>query len=173
MVRFRVRSDDGADIEFESADTIVSRWFCTDILKGKTYPWLPFVPDVQVILDVGANCGAASVYFAHRCPEARIHAFEPGSEQRAILDRNTADHPNVSVHPFGLFSEDRETVLYRGRDDTGQSSVFRSVWTVDEGEPIAVRSAGGWVAEQGLDRLDVVKIDVEGCEVDVLTSLAP
>ena len=31
---------------------------------------------------------------------------------------------------------------------------------------------GGWVAEQGLDRIDVLKVDVEGCEVDVLESLA-
>ena len=133
-VRFTIRSDDGADVDFECADNWSSRWTSNDILTGRTYPWLPFVPDVRVILDAGANCGAATVYFAHRCPEARIHAFEPGSEQRAILDRNTADHPNVSVHPFGLYSEDRDRGALRGLGATpGSRRCSRNEQTVDDG----------------------------------------
>lgn len=171
-MRFTTRCDDGAEIEFECADTVVSRRVSEDILRGQTYPWLPFIGDVEVVLDAGANCGAASIYFAHHCPDARIHAFEPGFEQRAILDRNTADYPNVSVHPFGLFSEDRAALLYRGRGDTGHSSVFPSDRNVEVGDEVALRSAGAWVAEQGIGRIDLLKVDVEGCEVEVLSSLA-
>lgn len=172
-MRFTVECDTGRAVEFECADTMISRWVCADILEGKTYPWLPFVGDVRLILDIGANCGAASAYFAMHAPNARIHAFEPGSVQRAILDRNAAGYPNVSVHPFGLFSSDERAVLYPGASDTGMSSVFPAEHRLDAGEAIALRAAGGWVAEEGIDAVDIVKLDVEGCEVDVLRSLVP
>lgn len=172
-MRFTVASNDGMEVDFECADTLVSRWVCNEILAGKTYPWVTFVPDVEVILDVGANCGAASVYFARHCPDARIHAFEPGSEQRAILDRNAADYPNVSVHPFGLYSVDQTVALYKGDGDSGFSSVFRGAYNLEESEQVGLRSAAGWAAEAGLNRIDVLKLDVEGCEVEVLRSLQP
>ena len=50
---------EGAEpLRFECADNPVSRRVCEDILRGRTYPFLPFVDDVQVVFDVGANCGA-------------------------------------------------------------------------------------------------------------------
>ena len=44
--------EDGAVVEFECADTWVSRWVCQTILEDKTYPHLPFIDDVQVVFDV-------------------------------------------------------------------------------------------------------------------------
>jgi len=171
-MRFAVESADGVSVDFECADNLVSRWVCGEILIGKTYPWLPFVPDVRVLLDVGANCGAASVYFANHYPDAEIHAFEPGSEQRAILDRNTAAYPNVSVHPFGLHAADRRVPLYKGSYDTITASVFRREdVNVDDSEVVGLRAVCAWAAEAGVDRIDVMKLDVEGCELEVLQSL--
>jgi len=86
-MKFTVDADLDTAFEFECADTIVSRWLCGQILEGKTYPYLDFVDDVQVVFDVGANCGATSVHLARHYPDAEIHAFEPGSEARAILER--------------------------------------------------------------------------------------
>jgi len=172
-MRFTVTSDDGTDVEFECADNFVSRWVCGDILAGSTYPWLPFIGTVDVILDGGANCGAASAYFARHCPGATIHAFEPASAARAILDRNAADYPNISVHPFGLHSRDQTVALHKGTADSSLSSVFPSERNDLESEPVGLRSAGGWAAEQGIERIDVMKLDVEGCEIEVLHSLEP
>ena len=95
---------------------------CNEILGGQDLSVLPFVDDVQVVFDVGANCGAATVYFARHYPDAEIHSFEPGSEPRAFLERNAADYANAHVHPIGL-SADRVVPLTRaGRD---RSSVVR------------------------------------------------
>lgn len=171
-MRFTVTGDDGEDIEFECAKTIASKWVSTEILLGNTYPYLPFVDDVQVVADVGANCGAATVYFARHYPDATVHSFEPGSEPRAILDRNVASYPNVQVHPFGLHSVDDVVPLYKGDGDTILGSIFRRDINLDESEPVELRAAGSWAAEHGIERVDVLKVDVEGCEVDVLESLA-
>src|SRR5262249_3109434 len=59
---FEIEVDDGGTVPFACAGDLLSRWVHGDILGGKTYPHLPFVSDVQVVFDVGANCGAASVY---------------------------------------------------------------------------------------------------------------
>jgi FkbM family methyltransferase len=171
-MRFTVPVDTGEPIDFECADTFVSRWICTEILTGNTYPRLAFVDDVRTILDVGANCGATTVYFAHKYPEARIHSFEPGSSPRAILERNVARLPNVDVHPIGLYSSDAEMPLYFGDGDSIVASVFRRDANLDASELVQVRDAGSWAAEHGIDRIDILKVDVEGAEVAVIQSLA-
>jgi FkbM family methyltransferase len=171
-MRFTVRSDDGEPIEFECPDTFASRWTCGPILEGRTYPLLPFVEDVRVVFDVGANCGAASVHFARHHPHAAVHAFEPGREARSYLERNIASLPNVHVHAIGLYSSDREARLYRGDGDLGQASVIRRHVNLDESEPVELRTGAGWAAEHGIERIDVLKVDVEGCEVEVLEGLA-
>ena len=170
-MRFTVTVDDGAPIDFECGDTLTSRWVCGEILEGKTYPYLPFLDDVTMIVDAGANCGATTAYFARHYPHATIHSFEPGSEARAILERNTAAEPNVEVHPFGLHSRDQTVPLYRRALDTGFSSVF-SRSAIDESEVVELKAAGPWMLANGIDRIDVLKVDVEGCEVEVLQSLS-
>jgi FkbM family methyltransferase len=157
-VRFTVTGDDGEDIEFECSNTISSRWVSKAILAGHTYPCLPFVDDVQVVADVGANCGAASVYFARHYPDATVHSFEPGSEPRAILERNAAPYPNVRVHPIGLHRVDDVLPLYKGRGgDTILGSIFRRDINADESEPVQLRAAGDWAAEHGIERIDVLE----------------
>jgi FkbM family methyltransferase len=170
-MRFTVRSDDGQPIEFECPDSIASRWTNVPILEGRTYPFLPFVDDVRIVFDVGANCGAASVHFARHHPAATIHAFEPGREARSYLERNVAALPNVHVHPIGLYTEDRQARLYRGDEDLGKASVIRRDVNLDESEPVELRAGGAWAAEQGIQRIDILKVDVEGCEVEVLEGL--
>lgn len=172
-MHFTVEDDTGAAVAFECADSLESRMTCGAILEGRTYPHVPFASDVRVILDVGANCGAASVHLARRHPDAVVHAFEPGREARAYLERNVAHLPNVVVHPFGLHSSDQEATLHLHPTDLGQSSVVPSAVDSGRTEPVLLRSAAGWLAEAGIDRVDIVKVDVEGVEVDVLESLAP
>jgi FkbM family methyltransferase len=171
-MRFTVQSDDGEVIEFECPDSIASRWTNAAILEGRTYPDLPFVDDVRVILDVGANCGAASVHFARHHPAATVHAFEPGREARSYLERNVTSFPNVCVHPIGLYSDDRQARLYRGDDDLGLASVIRREVNLDEYEPVELYAGGAWAARHGIERIDILKIDVEGSEVEVLEGLA-
>jgi FkbM family methyltransferase len=166
-----VTTDDGEDVEFESADTLASRWTCTDIVRGRTYPHLAFVDDVQVVFDVGANCGAASVHFARHYPAAAIHAFEPGSQARGYLERNVADLRNVEVHPFGLHAVDQQLPLFINDDDIGQGSVVHHTEGTPADEMVVLRAAGPWADVEGITRIDVLKIDVEGCEVDVVESL--
>ena len=158
--------------EFECENSIASAWVSRDILENKTYPMLPFVDDVRVVVDAGGNCGAFAVHAARHHPGATVHTVEPGSPQRAILERNAASYDNIVVHALALDDADGELPLYYGADDSGMTSLTPSEWTSDESEIVTVRDAAAWAAELGLDRIDILKIDIEGREPAVLQRLA-
>lgn len=167
-----ILASEGGPLSLECEDTFVSAWVAKSILVGTTYPHLPFLDDVRVVFDVGANCGAAAVHFARHHPSATVHAFEPAAAVRAILERNAAAWPNVVVHPFGLFDRDTHAALYHGAESIMASVHHRSV-NADESEDVQLRDAGPWAASEGIERVDVLKVDVEGCEAEVLRSLQP
>jgi FkbM family methyltransferase len=171
-VKFTVTSDDGEPVEFECADTFVSRWVCGAILEGDTYPVLPIVDGVEIVCDVGANCGAASVYFARHYPDAVVHAFEPASEPLAYLLRNAASYTNIRVHTFGLHSHDHAAELFKGDGDSILGSIVRRDVNLDESEPVTLRDAGAWATQHQIAHIDILKVDVELCELDVLDGFA-
>lgn len=162
----------GEAYEFDPAPGVVSVGVSEAILTGHTYPVLPFVGDVEVVVDAGANSGAASVYFAQRYPGATVHAVEPASVPLDHLRRNVRGLPNVVVHPVGLHSRDQQVPLFHGEHDTGVGSIVEGSWHDGTSETITVRAAGAWAAEIGIERIDVLKVDVEMCEFEVLSSLA-
>lgn len=163
---------DGAEVTIETESSFSSSWVAREVLAGETYPHLPFVDDVAVVVDAGANVGATSVYFSHLYPDAVIHSVEPASGPRELLERNTADR-RVVVHPIGLGTDDGVADLYQGAEGASiMGSLFRRPWNRDESEEVDVRSTRAWADEIGLERIDVLKVDVEGSEVDVLRGLA-
>jgi FkbM family methyltransferase len=170
-MKFTSTFDDGAPVEFECEDNIVSRWVCDSILRGETYPNLPFLDDVRVVVDVGANCGATTVYLAHHHPDAVIHCFEPARLPRTHLEHNVGDMAQVHVHAFGLHNRDDHVDLHVGIG-SGMSSVVHRPDTESQIERIQVRSAERWSREQGIDAIDILKVDVEGLEPQVLGSLS-
>ena len=82
---------------------------------------------MQVVLDVGANCGATTVHLARHYPDAQVHSFEPGSAARFYLERNAARFANVHVHPIGLYSSDCQLPLYFGDGDRVQMLLMRDL----------------------------------------------
>src|SRR5437868_4978064 len=55
----------------------------------------PFRP--EVIIDLGANVGYASVLFANRFPQAKIIAVEPEDDNFIIAQKNVQSYKNISV----------------------------------------------------------------------------
>jgi FkbM family methyltransferase len=161
----------GGELQFRLFNNEVCIRISEEILAGRTYPEVPFVNDVQTILDIGANIGAASVFFAAAYPGASVYALEPGTQPFSLLKQNTRALPNVHSFPFGLFSSDTTLPLYEGRNDAVESSICPTGRTNNDCAMISLRSAPEFLAEQGIGLVDVLKIDTEGCEVPILRSL--
>jgi hypothetical protein len=62
--------------------------------------------------------------------------------------------------------------LYLGDGDLGMASVLPRSVNLAESELVQLCAGGSWTQAHAIDRIDVLKVDVEGVEVDVLMSLA-
>lgn len=160
------------------------RFLCTDrtawntslaLLKGEGYPVdkiAPFMGDEpKTILDIGANMGAFSVLASIRWPGSRILAFEPGNNAFSCMNHNLDGIPGAQAFHFGLGKGDHRFTLHPGLYGTVGDSVGQSSAIAGGGDSIEVRDAGRVMAEQNVDRADILKLDSEGCEVPILLSM--
>lgn len=161
----------GRQLEFRCHNNDLSRCICTHILNGTSYPILPIEEEVRVIADIGANVGAASLYFKSVYPSATIHAFEPASETFSLLQYNAGQVNDIHIYNYGLSDKNDSVKLYRGTIDSVTNSVFVGQKT-GESEIIQLCAAAEIFSKLGLVAVDILKIDTEGCEVPILTSLA-
>ena len=142
------------------------------ILKGEIYPnlrRLGFKP--TRIIDIGANLGATAILFHSQYPEAAIDCFEPNSSNFEWLKANLSSLPKVTLHPFGLFNEDKETTLFHGRNQALQGSIFSSAEVTTEGESIQLKDAREALTDC-IETDTLIKIDTEGCELPILERLS-
>lgn len=126
-----------------------------------------------VVFDVGANVGDWSAGVLRVCPGATIHAFEPSAAHLARLRGRLADGGSVRVNGFALGAAAGEATLYKDQEITGLASMTRRDLghlgvEMDESETIRVETLDAYAAREGIARIDYLKIDVEGHELDVL-----
>lgn len=128
---------------------------------------------VRTVLDIGANVGISALYFSRAFPNAQIHAFEPEPQNCRLLSANAAGNGRIVVHPFALGSEDGELKLFYSDDNSnlGGFSSYDTGIDAKRSVSVPVRHAGRALAALGIGRADVIKIDTEGAEWDILTSL--
>ncbi|MDZ4252759.1 MAG: FkbM family methyltransferase [Sulfuritalea sp.] len=151
------------------------------LLKGeKSEYWharLPSSDQVKVVLDIGANIGAATTFFAALYPSAHIHAFEPVPDNFQMLERNAELRGGgIHCHLLALSDKDGELKMIHspGLNNHGGWSFYQRGATGEEEQiSVPVRKSGEFIHELGLDRIDVIKIDTEGAEKEILHGLTP
>ncbi|UFQ20404.1 FkbM family methyltransferase [Streptomyces huasconensis] len=168
------------------------------------------IDDGDTIVDVGANIGLFTLFAGSRCPDVRVHAFEPIPPVFDSLRRNVALHGiDAKVYDCGLAAEAKEETFTFYRHNTVISS---SVTTTEQahdlvrsylrnqeeltggasGEAAAddglvdelvdarldseeftcrLRPLSEIIAEEAIDRIDLLKIDVENAEYEVLKGI--
>lgn len=131
---------------------------------------VPVAKGVAYIIDAGANIGLASVYFANRFPDARIDALEVDDGNLRILRLNASPYRNVLVRSTGLWSHKTRLKII---NSDAEPWAFR-VREVERDEPggIPAVSVSDLVEARGGGKIDILKIDIEGAEIEVLSKSA-
>jgi len=129
----------------------------------------------MTFLDIGANDGLYTLFAAARVGRrGRVVAFEPSSRERRILERNTRRNRlrNVTVVPVALADRAGEATLQiapalHGGHNTLGGFAHAGVEAIAS-EQVAVEPLDAVAERLGVDKVDAIKIDVEGAEVKVL-----
>jgi FkbM family methyltransferase len=136
----------------------------------------------DVAVDVGSNAGYFTVLASRLVgPSGHVYALEPGAEAFAMLRRNLELNrvSNVTALPVAAGADEGRAPLFGPAPGNTATSSLRRVpdpATAPGGlaaTEVAVRPLRSVLRPADLDRLRVVKIDVEGYEVEVLRGLEP
>jgi FkbM family methyltransferase len=120
--------------------------------------------DSPVIFDVGANIGVTSLLMA-RESSGQVFAFEPGANVfRKLVENIQANGLDERVTAVRA-AVSREPGIVRFMEDSAYGHI------AGDGEEVECVSIESFTKEKGIDRVDFIKIDVEGFEPEVFESL--
>jgi FkbM family methyltransferase len=124
----------------------------------------------KVFIDVGANFGVYTLVASKLVGEAgQVIAFEPTAQSFITLQKNIALNHSANVRAFqiALAQRKEKAWLYHGLDPVG-NSLGMDPLRGGKGEEVQTEALDNVLVEKGIDRVDVIKIDVEGAEELVL-----
>jgi len=132
----------------------------------------------DVAIDCGANVGEMTAVMAEG--GASVHAFEPNPHACALLGEKFAANPRIHIHKAAVHVLDGVMPLYlheNSREDevywSNGSSLLPEKPNVSAERFVEVRTVDLAAFIRGLPgRVRLVKMDIEGAEVEVLRHLA-
>lgn len=164
----------GAVEAFDARRLFRARGYTDVTLKSALHAWmarvhvLPADVDLRhgLVVDIGANEGAFSAGVLAVAPDAEIIAAEPGPAPRSRMQARLGALPNVTIHDVAVSAVSGTAMLHLTAHDHNASLHVPRPEMREAGE-LEVRTVT--LDELVDDRtVDVLKIDVQGSEMDVL-----
>lgn len=123
----------------------------------------------KVIVDAGANIGLSAIYFANLFPQAWIYAIEPEASNAGLLHYNVETYPRIVVVRAALSAESGMIALHdHGHGHWG----FSTAGTGNVSAYVPAVTIEQLMADHQIERIDLLKMDIEGAERDVLNASA-
>jgi FkbM family methyltransferase len=158
---------DGYRLAYADLLTLCPQWH--DIFVATSLRFDTSTPAPR-ILDCGANVGLASLYFKRLYPRARVTAFEADPALASLCKRNLEANgaADVDVQPVAVW---RESGVVRFQQEGADSGAIEGTSAGLAGNTIAVPAVRlrDVIAR---DRVDLLKLDIEGAEHIVLPDCA-
>jgi FkbM family methyltransferase len=131
-----------------------------------------YIPPDSTVLDIGANIGLHSVFFSHVASVGRVLSFEPDLETFDMLRDNVSGLGNVTPLNLAMSDEGGVREFFHGRDGAYSSLADTKRTPIEKRTSVPCMRVDDFVAALRLDRVDFVKIDVEGFEHHVLRGMS-
>lgn len=153
------------DIRYFLAFNPIVPKYVSDLSPIKGYELYRKLQEGDIVVDAGAFTGDYTIYAARKVgKKGRVIAFEPDPENGMILKRNIEHEKidNVIIVPKGLWS--KNTVLeFRGTD-----GVRSSLASSEGNTSINVVKLDDELEKMGVNKVDVIKMDIEGAEIEAV-----
>lgn len=150
-------------VTFDSDTSLAPFFIHREFLHSKFFSDTPKLSGT--VLDFGANVGYISFYLAKKFPGIQIHAYEPFPENYGYLLHGIHFNKLQNVTPQRMAVSCGEAELPLAWDDTnsGSPTVYLAG---DRRIMVPARNINDVVAEH--ERVDLLKLDVEGMEFSLL-----
>lgn len=176
-VRLRIRSGPNQGRWWSA--TSGSRYLRGDFVRGKASCLQQLLQPGEVVWDIGAHRGFTVLVESRSVgPQGRVVAFEPNPESRRLLERHVRWNlaSNVTVFPWAMGRHDGTTTFgwERRNPDAAtlpaleKRSSSLACHLGGEGHTVEVRHVDGLIARGIAPAPTLMKIDVEGADLDVL-----
>ena len=158
----------------------IARDFVMSIPEAPDHAWEPQTSRLLVKLAArakqvvigGAYFGDHAILIAREIATRGgvVHAFEPNHEQRAMLQRNADLNglTNIRPRPEGLWSDSNTRLKLVGYDSFASAEVAETA-----AEGFRTVTVADYLAEAGVERLDLMVVDIEGAELGALQGAEP
>lgn len=155
-------------------DDHIGRPIAAGKFEGAEYTFVDrFLRPGMTVLDVGAHHGFYTLLSSTRVGSTgRVFSFEPSERERKSLQDHVSLNRcgNVNIQGMAVGNENKEVDLYLvNGDETGCNSLRPPVGV--GGTSVArtqVTRLDDWITAQGIERVDFIKLDVEGGEREAL-----
>ncbi|MGO9302448.1 MAG: FkbM family methyltransferase [Candidatus Korobacteraceae bacterium] len=134
--------------------------------------WLTKSNEHPVVFDVGANVGQSverlKRYFAHPV----IHAFEPAPDTFQRLREATKGTPDLILNNIALGRHSGTAELVENTESVMSSflELGSDSWgAVKQKIPVIVGTLDDYCSDNSVDRIDILKLDTQGFELEVLS----
>jgi FkbM family methyltransferase len=168
---FRVHYNNGSyEYAFDGGVSFLSRWEIADELKRSLGGYLAhYAPSPgDTVIDCGACKGEFSLYASKAVgASGRVLAFEPDPRLYAELTDNIALNGSVNITAVkkGVWSSDGELKFV---DDDLKGHSFMKALDDPDAITVPVASIDGECARLGIKKVDFIKMDVEGAEIEAI-----
>lgn len=139
--------------------------------------WIKLCENSTTIFDVGANSGIYSLISKSVNKNARVYAFEPIKENLKLLKANNAiNHFDIKINEVGVSNKNGEAKMYAlpntvnymtsiNLNRYGNKDVVETI--------IPIVTLASVIEQNKIEKVDLIKIDVEEHEFQVLEGLGP
>lgn len=138
--------------------------------------WLNFTKNKQVVFDIGANVGYFSLLASKNISQknGKIYSFEPITHtfNRAKYNIELNKWKNIILSKIAISNKIGTIEINVGNEENwGMSSINYHEYLSESSEIVNTQTLDRFIYEQNISKLDIVKIDVEGCELLVLEGM--
>lgn len=165
-----VQTTDGFEISILPNDHIGRHIYLTGEFDRSTVEVLcAFAEPGDTLLDIGANIGYVSACFLSNVSRSNVVAIEPQPVVVDLLQKNLSQFAGRSgVYPFALSDRDGEAAFEIHARNKGASRLVSE--PTANAIQVPVKSAAKFFDDNGIGKIDLVKIDVEGHEEAILAA---